>query len=68
MKNQIVTHINQGQSYRVQIERAASTKGIDGFKVEANGDNANLVLADAQFLYAQANVLTKSVITATNTP
>ncbi len=49
-----VTHINQNQRYRIVIERAASTKGIDGFKVEANGDDLLQVLADVHLLYSGA--------------
>ncbi len=48
-----VTHINQGQKYRIVIERAASTKGEDGFKVEANGDEISLVTLDVRSLYDQ---------------
>ncbi len=53
MEDGVVTHINLNQRYRVVIERAASTKGIDGFKVEANGDEIDKVLADAEGLYKQ---------------
>ena len=49
-----VKHIQVNQRYRIVIERAASTKGVDGFKVEANGDDSAEVLADAHILYKQA--------------
>lgn len=43
---------NIDQKYRITIEKAASsTKGIDGFKVEANGDVISSVVFDAEFLY-----------------
>ncbi len=44
--------------YRIVIERAASTKGVDGFKVEANGDDIELVKIDAQILYHVAQGIT----------
>ncbi len=48
-----VRHYTINGRYRVTIERAASsTKGIDGFKVEANGDSFVEVLQDADKLYA----------------
>ncbi len=50
---QVVTHINQNQRYRIVIERAA-VKGIDGFKVEANGDDLSMVETDAKRLYQYA--------------
>ena len=45
------------QRYRVVFEQAASTKGVTGFKVEANGDNLDLVKIDAEGLleYAKAH-------------
>ena len=55
-----VTHINQGQKYRIVIERAASTKGVDGFKVEANGDDILSVEVDVTRLYASAQAITKT--------
>jgi len=53
-----VIHINQGQKYRMVIERAASTKGVDGFKVEANGDDMAEVEADIEKLYINAKTIT----------
>ena len=53
-----VKHINVNQRYRIMIERAASTKGIDGFKVEANGDDKKAVKKDAQDLYQYAQGIT----------
>ncbi len=58
MENQVVTHITQNGKYRIVIERAASTKGVDGFKVEANGDEIGQVEADANRLYAIAMAAT----------
>ena len=39
--------------YRVVFERSA-VKGIDGFKVEANGDDIEAVRKDADDLYSYA--------------
>ena len=35
------------QRYRVVFEQAASTKGVTGFKVEVNGDDKEMVKAQA---------------------
>jgi hypothetical protein len=52
-----VKHIQVNEKYRMQIERSA-TKGIDGFKVEANGDDMKSVEVDAAILYAAAKGMT----------
>lgn len=39
-----------GQKYRIVFEQAASTKGVIGFKVEANGDDFNQVGEQAEAL------------------
>ena len=54
-----IRHITENGKYRMVIERAASTKGIDGFKVEANGDIKEQVLLDVLSLYKEAIELTK---------
>jgi len=36
------------RKYRVTFEQSASTKGVTGFKVEANGDDMFLVEAQAK--------------------
>jgi len=46
METQEVRHYQVEQKYRVVVERAASTKGVLGYKIEANGDNLAMVLAD----------------------
>lgn len=52
MDEQKVIHITMNSQYRIVIERAASsTKGIDGFKVEANGDSLEKVERDVVRLY-----------------
>ncbi|MCK9569917.1 hypothetical protein M0R72_13315 [Candidatus Pacearchaeota archaeon] len=56
-----VKHIQVNQRYRIVIERAASTKGVDGFKVEANGDDMTLVEADAYLLYSKVKDMTAPV-------
>ena len=53
-----VKHIQVNQRYRMVIERAASTKGVDGFKIEANGDDLATVEADANLLYVKAKIMT----------
>jgi len=53
-----INHYQVGQKYRMVIERAA-VKGIDGFKVEANGDELSLVETDIKTLYADAHKLTE---------
>ena len=55
-----IEHRNIGQKYRIVIERAASTKGVDGFKVEANGDDIQQVEVDIDRLYTNAQVITAS--------
>ena len=56
--NDAVKHIQVNQRYRMVIERAASTKGVDGFKIEANGDDLATVEADANLLYEKAKIMT----------
>lgn len=53
------THQTINGKYRICIERAASTKGIDGFKVEANGDVLPEVKMDVDALYAYAMRVTR---------
>lgn len=55
-----VKHYQVNGRYRMVIERAASTKGTDGFKVEANADTLAEVEADIDRLYNSAKVLTKA--------
>jgi hypothetical protein len=49
-----VKHYQVNGKYRIVIERAASTKGVDGFKVEANGDDLDQVTKDADKLMQRA--------------
>ena len=56
-ENTTVTHIQQNGKYRMQIERSA-TKGIDGFKVEVNGDDIATVRAEVEGLYTDAKHIT----------
>jgi hypothetical protein len=46
METQVVTHQTINGKYRMVIERAASTKGVLGYKVETNGDNLDEVICD----------------------
>jgi len=45
------------KKYRIVFEQAASTKGVLGFKVEANGDDLSIVEVEATSLleYAQSH-------------
>lgn len=52
-----VRHIQVNGKYRVCFERSG-VKGIDGFKVEANDDDIDIVLAKAEYLYIQAKHIT----------
>lgn len=56
-----VKHYQVGQKYRVVFERGA-VKGIDGFKVEANGDDIDAVMWDATKLYEKAYTETTPII------
>ncbi len=49
----IVTHIQENQRYKVQFERGA-TKGVIGYKVEANGDVLLETMGDAIRLRKEA--------------
>jgi len=53
-----VEHRTINGKYRIVIERAASTKGIDGFKVEANSDDMGYVLAEVEQLYYKVQMMT----------
>ena len=58
-----IKHYNVNQRYRVTVERAASsTKQIDGFKVEANGDDLDTTKFDAADLYDYAIKITRTSI------
>ena len=59
-----VIHIAQNQRYRLVIERAASTKGVDGFKVEINGDDFDIVQNQVKALYDYAKQLTDGKVEA----
>ncbi len=48
-----IKHYQVNGKYRVVFERSA-VKGIDGFKVEANGDDYVQTMGDAQSLYSEA--------------
>lgn len=52
-----VRHYQVNGRYRVQYERSA-VKGVDGFKVEANGDDIEQTAKDAQDLYMRAQGIT----------
>ena len=52
-----VKHYQVEQRYKVIFERGA-TKGVDGFKVEANGDNYGDAFTQALELYTKAVTVT----------
>jgi len=52
MEETKIYHING--KYRVVFEQAASTKGVIGFKVEANGDDVNSVQTEAEIMLVWA--------------
>ena len=56
-----VIHQTVNGKYRVVFERSA-VKGIDGFKVEANGDDIEAVRKDANDLYNYAQNITKTEV------
>ncbi len=62
MEDQKVTHQTVNGKYRIQIERAASTKGIDGFKVEVNADGLEEAFIDINALYLQAQEMTRPIV------
>ncbi len=63
MKVQIVEHYQIHQRYKIQYERSA-VKGVDGYKVEANGDDLKAVLWDAETLKGQAEIATAPKLTS----
>ena len=58
MEKQEITHIHLNGRYTVTYERSA-TKGVDGFKVTANGDDLETVEKDAADLKMVAGEATK---------
>ncbi len=56
-----VIHQTINGRYRVVFERSA-VKGIDGFKVEANGDDIEIVKKDALDLYGWTQSIAKSEV------
>ena len=52
-----IKHYQVNQQYRVVFERAASTKGVIGIKVEANADTPAKALDDALYLFNTAKSL-----------
>lgn len=58
-------HITLNSKYRIVIERAASTKGVLGYKVEANGDDIDLVKIDIATLKERAEQVAQEPPVAT---
>ncbi len=64
-----IRHYQVEQRYRVTFERAASsTKGVIGFKCEANGDNAAETFSEAEALKLKAEIATLEPIAAVLKP
>ncbi len=61
MEVQQVIHQSINGKYEIQLEKAASTKGQDGFKVVVKGDDYDQVKQEAEALYEYAKNLTKLV-------
>lgn len=68
MEKTEVTHQTINGKYRVVIERAASTKGTLGYKVEANGDEYPEVLRDIHSLQIAVELMTVTQLEANNKP
>ena len=62
---EIVNNYQVDRKYTVKFSRAAGVKSGDGFEVEANGDNIDLVKVDAETLYKYAKSVTASGIPLT---
>jgi len=60
-----VNHYQINQRYKVQFERSA-VKGVDGFKVEANGDDMDGTMADAVKLYGKAIRASTPILSTTS--
>jgi hypothetical protein len=58
-ENHRVVHQTINGRYRIILERAASTKGVDGFKVEVNSDSITVAQEEIQILYDTAKMMTK---------
>lgn len=54
---QEVRHYQVNQRYRIKFERAASTKGVIGYTVEANGDDILTVQKDVEEMRQFAEAL-----------
>lgn len=66
MNNQLVQHQNIEQRYRMVIERGA-TKGILGYKVEANGDLLTGVIEQVKVLKDAAELIAVEEVQHENT-
>lgn len=60
MINELITHQTINGKYRMVFEQAASTKGVLGFKVEANDDDESVCINKAMFLLAEAQKMAKN--------
>ncbi len=57
MENSTVTNITLNSRYRIKIERAASTKGVLGYVVEASGDDIPQLISEVALLKGQAEMI-----------
>jgi len=58
-----VTHITLNARYRVVIERAASTKGTLGYKIEANGDDYNVAMTEIDEMKKAVEIIAGAAVT-----
>jgi hypothetical protein len=58
----LVTNVTLNSKYRMVIERAASTKGVLGYKVEANGDDLITVTAEIRLMKINAEEIAGKTI------
>jgi hypothetical protein len=65
VKVQIVEHYQINSRYRIKIERAASTKGVLGYTIEANGDTMGDVLLNIEYMKNNIEGLTPIAAPAT---
>ena len=59
-----VKHYTVNGKYRIVVERAASTKGVLGYKVEANADDMLDALKDIEYLKNAAERITENPVMA----
>lgn len=64
--NTRIEHHQVNQRYSVTYERHVS-KGTDGFKVTANGDDLKATMAEGRLMYTDARIATEPLLTISTT-